>query len=169
MKNFKKGILATLVAAVGVLGAAQSAMAGTATATFQVTATVNSACVVSATNVAFGTITPAATGTSTATGTITSTCTKTTPYTLAISAGSSASVAGRTMVGGTAGNDDKLAYNLYTSNTYTTPWGETVGTNTVGLTGTGTAQTSTVFGRLDLNQYLKPDTYTDNLTVTLAY
>lgn len=168
MKNFKKGILATLVAAVGILGA-QSAMAGTATATFQVSATVNSACVVSATNVAFGTVTPAATGTLPATGTITSTCTKTTPYTLAISAGGSGNVATRTMTGGIAENADKLAYNLYTANDYTTVWGETIGTNTVGLTGTGVAQTSTVFGKLDLNQYLKPDTYSDNLTVTLAY
>lgn len=50
MKNFKKGILATLVAAVGVLGAAQSAMAGSATATFQVTATVTTTCT---TNVGF--------------------------------------------------------------------------------------------------------------------
>lgn len=168
MKNLKKGILATLLAAVGVMGA-QSAMAGTASATFQVTATVNAACVVSATNVAFGTVTPAATGTLPATGTITSTCTKTTPYTLAISAGNSGSVAARTMAGATSGNTDALAYNLYTTSTYTTPWGETVGTNTVALTGTGAAQTSTIFGQLPLNQYLKPDTYSDNLTVTLAY
>lgn len=168
MKNFKKGFLASALAIVGLIGASQSAIAGTATATFQVTATVNSACVVSATNVAFGTITPAATGTSQATGTITSTCTKTTPYTLAISAGGSGSVAARTMAG-TAGNTDVLAYNLYTSNTYATPWGETVGTNTVAAVGTGAAQTATIYGQLSLNQYLKPDTYTDNLTVTLAY
>lgn len=168
MKNFKKGILATLVATIGIL-ASQSAMAGTATATFQVTATVNSACVIAATNVAFGTVTPAATGTLAAQGTITSTCTKTTPYTLAISGGTSNDVSARKMAPGSTDNADKLAYNLYTSNAYTTPWGETIGTNTVGLTGTGAAQTSTVFGRLDLNQYLRPDTYTDNLTVTLAY
>lgn len=168
MKSLKKGILATLVAAIGVMSA-QSAMAATASATFQVTATVNSACIVSTENVAFGTVTPAATGMLPATGKITSTCTKTTPYTLAISAGTSGEIANRTMAGATSGNADKLAYNLYTSNTYATVWGETVGSNTVGLTGTGTAQTSTIFGRLSLNQYLKPDTYTDNLTVTLAY
>lgn len=168
MKSLKKGILATLVAAIGVMSA-QSAMAATASATFQVTATVNSACIVSATNVAFATVTPAATGNTTATGTITSTCTKTTPYTLAISAGNSGDIANRTMTGATSGNADKLAYNLYTSNTHATVWGETVGLNTVGLTGTGTAQASTIFGKLPLNQYLKPDTYSDNLTVTLAY
>lgn len=168
MRNFKKGILATLVAAFGVMSA-QSAMAATTSATFQVTATVNSACIVSASNVAFGTVTPAATGVLPATGTITSTCTKTTPYTLAISAGSSGDITNRTMTGATAGNEDKLAYNLYTSNTHTTVWGETVGVNTVGLTGTGTEQKTTVFGQLSLNQYLKPDTYADNLTVTLSY
>ena len=45
----------------------------------------------------------------------------------------------------------------------------TASTSTVGLTGTGADQTSTVYGKLSLNQYVKPDTYTDNLTVTLSY
>ena len=39
----------------------------------------------------------------------------------------------------------------------------------VSLTGTGSTQNSTVYGKLSLNQYIKPDTYTDNLTVTLSY
>lgn len=164
-KSFKQGLLA--VAAL--LAVSGSAFAGSATANFQVSATVAASCLVSATNVAFGTITPAATGTATATGTITSTCTKTTPYNLEISAGNSNSVAARTMAGATGGNTNTLAYNVYTSNTYATPWGVTVGTNTVALTGTGVAQTSTVYGQLSLNQYLTPDNYSDSLTVTLAY
>ncbi|WP_175789436.1 Csu type fimbrial protein [Burkholderia cenocepacia] len=144
------------------------AVAGTATATFQATATLSSSCVVSATNVNFGTITPEATGTTTATGTITATCSNNVPYNLAISAGSG-TTASRTMLGAGSDNTDKLAYNLYTSSSLTTVWGETVGTDTVGLTGNGQAQSSTVYGSLSNNQYLKPDTYTDNLTVTLSY
>lgn len=75
------------------------------------------------------------------------------------------------MTGADSANADKLAYNLYTANDYTTIWGDLGGSNfnTVDLVGTGAAQTSTVFGKLALNQYLKPDTYTDNLTVTLSY
>lgn len=141
--------------------------AGSATANFQVTATVNSSCTVSATNVNFAAVTPAATGDATAPGTITSTCTKNTPYKLAINAGSG-TIAQRTM-GGTGGNTDKLNYNLYTDNTYTKVWGQTPGTDTVDLTGDGTAQTSTIYGKLPLNQYVKADSYSDNLTVTINY
>lgn len=160
--KFKLTILAALAALSG------TAMAdGTATANFQVTATVNASCTVSATNVNFGPVTPAATGDATNTGTITSTCTKNTPYKLAINAGNG-TVAQRTMAG-TAGNDDKLNYNLYTDNTYSKVWGQTVGSDTVDLTGDGTAQTSTIYGKLPLNQYIKADSYSDNLTVTINY
>lgn len=160
--KFKLLAMAALAALSG------SAMAaGSATANFQVTATVNSSCTVAATNVAFGAITPAATGTAPAQGTITSTCTKNTPYNLAINAGSG-TIAARSMAG-TSGNTDKLLYNLYTDNTYTKVWGTTVGSDTVAVTGDGTAQTSTIYGRLDLNQYIKADNYADNLTVTINY
>ena len=163
MKRFvKKGLVASLVAGLAALSAS-SAMAGTATTTFQVTATVAASCVVSATNVAFGSITPAATGNASATGTITSTCTKSTPYTLNINAGGSGSIAARTMGGAVSGNTDKLAYNLYTDAAYANLFGDGSGTSkNVSLTGTGAAQTTTVYGNLALNQYLTPDTYTDN-------
>ena len=166
MIKSKISLLALALAAIS-----SQAFAGTTSANFQSTATLSSSCVVSATNVNFGTITPAATGTTTATGTITSTCSNNVAYSLSISAGSSAAITARTMVGGTAGNTDKLAYNLYTESALTNVWGDgTTGNGAkVSLTGTGIAQTSTVFGSLALNQYLKPDTYTDNLTVTLAY
>lgn len=155
--------------AIALTAISSQAFAANATATFQATATLNSACTVSADTVSFGPITPAATGTAGATGTITSTCSNNVPYTLSINGGVSTDISARTMAGATSGNTDKLAYNLYTDATYTNVWGDGVKGKTVGLTGTGIAQTSTVFGQLSLNQYLKPDTYTDNLTVTLAY
>jgi spore coat protein U-like protein len=167
MKFVSKSLFAAVAVAVAALST--SAQAGTATANFQVTATVSSTCVVSATNVAFGTVNPAATGTASATGTISSTCTKSTPYTLNINAGSG-TFASRTMTGATSGNTDKLAYNLYTANTYATVFGDGTGsTGNVSLTGTGAAQTTTVYGQLSLNQYITPDSYADNLTVTLSY
>ncbi|MBA4242276.1 MAG: spore coat protein, partial [Sphingobacteriaceae bacterium] len=151
------------------LAAAASINAASSTAVFQVSATVSASCNVSATNVAFGAITPAATGVAQATGTITSTCTKTTPYTLSINKGVAPTYATRTMAG-TGGNTDLLNYNLYTSNAYTTIFGDaTESTQTVGGTGTGVAQATTVYGQLSLNQYIKPDAYTDNLIVTLSY
>jgi len=164
MIKTKISVIALALAAIS-----SQAFAGSATANIQATATLNSACVVSATNVAFGAITPAATGNTTATGTITSTCSKSVPYTLTINAGSG-TIAARTMVGAATGNTDKLAYNLYADAGATLVWGDATGSSVKVMgTGSGTAQTSTVYGSLSNNQYLKPDTYTDNLTVTMTY
>ncbi|WP_423778032.1 spore coat protein U domain-containing protein [Delftia acidovorans] len=169
--KFKITVLAIALASLsGSVWAGAGPPAQNATATFQVTASVSATCVISATNVAFGAITPAATGTATTTGTITSTCTKTTPYTLALNAGGG-TIAARTMAGGTAGNTDKLAYNIYTDAGATLIFGDGTAGNgsTVGLTGTGAAQTTTIYGQSSLNQYVKPDAYSDNLTVTMTY
>jgi len=144
------------------------AFAGTETATFQSTATLNASCVVSATNVNFGTITPAS-GVTNANGEITSTCSKSLPYTIVISGGTSGIANARTMAG-TAGNTDKLKYYLSPTASYSSSWGDgTNGTTIVNRTGTGAAQSNTVYGSLPINQYLKPDTYSDNLTVTMTY
>lgn len=156
-----------LLVALSLVGLAQSSMAGTANGNFQATATLNSSCVVTATNVAFGTITPAATGDATATGTVTSRCSKYVAYSLSINGGTG-SITARTMAG-TSGNTDKLNYNLYTDVGTTQVWGDGTTGAKVSLTGTGSTQNSTVYGKLSLNQYIKPDTYTDNLTVTLSY
>ena len=161
--------LTKILSALALVGLAQASFAATSTsANFQATATLNSSCVVTATNVAFGTITPAATGTASATGTITSRCSNNVGYTLSINAGSG-TIAARTMTGATNGNTDKLAYNLYQDAGYATLWGDGTTGSKVSLTGSGVTQTSTVYGTLSLNQYIKPDTYADNLTVTLSY
>jgi spore coat protein U-like protein len=154
----------------GLILAAMSgvAMAGSTNATFQASATINASCVVAASNVSFGAITPASTGTATASGAITSTCSNSVPYTLAINAGSG-TIAARKMAGSASDNLDKLAYNLYTSSALTTVWGDGTTGSTVSMTGSGVAQSNTIYGSLALDQYLVPDTYTDNLTVTLAY
>lgn len=158
----------TLIAIALAAISSQAFAAGTATANFQATATVSSSCVVTATNVNFGTITPDATGSATANGVITSRCSNKVGYTLSLNAGAG-TIAARKMAGATAGNTDQLAYNLYTDAGATEVWGDGATGSTVGLTGNGADQTSTVYGKLSLNQYIKPDNYADNLTVTLSY
>ena len=147
------------------------AHAGSINSNFQTSASLASTCVLSATNVAFGAITPAATGSNNATGTITSTCTKATTYSLAINAGGSGSISARTISGTIAGNTDKVAYNLYTDSVHTTLFGDgsLFSGSVVQLTGSGSAQITSVYGNLLLNQYITPDNYSDNLTVTLSY
>lgn len=163
-----KAKLSFLVAAL-VLGCATHVIAGTSTATFQAAATLNAGCVVKAMNVNFGNMTPSATGTLSGSGGVVATCSKNLPYTLSISAGTSGDISSRTMMGAIADNKDKLSYNLYIDSAATNIWGDGATGKTITQNGAGAPIMNTIFGKLSLNQYLRPDTYTDNLTVTLTY
>lgn len=165
-KLFKQGLVSSAVAIAAF--ASMSANAATpVTAQLNTSATISSACRIAAQDISFGTVTPAASGDVTATGNLTATCTNGTAYKITISAGNSGSDAARTMKGAT-GNNDVFAYNLYSDAAFANIWRSTE-VDGVGGTGNGAAQTLTVHAKAPLNQYLKPDTYTDVLTVTLAY
>jgi len=166
----RKILIATAVGAALVAGA--SADAATATTTFQVTATVLKTCSVSAATLAFGNYTPGA-GNVAGTTTVNVNCTKTTPYTVALDKGTTTggSLAQRLMANGT----NTLQYNLYTTNTYATVWGDGTGsTATQAGVGAGlaTANTLTVYGQLPdnaTNQNAVPGAYADTITVTVTY
>ncbi len=51
---------------------------------------------------------------------------------------------------------------------YTTVWGNTIGTNTVTGTGTGAAQSFTVYAQ-NTNANFTPDSYADTVGVTVTY
>jgi spore coat protein U-like protein len=133
--------------------------------TFSVTATVLSACSLSATNLAFGTYSGSLIS---ALSTISVTCTNTTTYNISLNAGNAtgATVTNRSMTGPVS---TLLKYNLFSNSGQTTNWGNTVGTDTVAGTGTGTAQSLTVYGRLPANQYVEPGTYSDTIIATITY
>ncbi|NMG35433.1 fimbrial major subunit CsuA/B family protein [Azoarcus sp. TTM-91] len=142
---------------------AGAAFGATATATFSVTATVLANCIVSASPLAFGNYSSLQLD---ATTTVTVTCTSGTTYNVGLDAGigSGATVTTRRMSGvGT------LNYTLYSDSARTTVFGNTVGTNTVAATGTGSAQPLTVYGRIPGGQYPAAGSYTDTITVTVTY
>ena len=148
------------------------AQAGSAGNTFQVTATVTSACTVSGTTLNFGSsIDPLATATPLdATSTLSVQCTNTTPYTVALSAGANAggasNFASRTMKSGS----NALGYQLYLDSGRASVWGDgTSSSSTLGGTGTGSAQTLTIYGRLPSLANVVPGSYTDTVTVTVSY
>lgn len=146
--------------------------ASTATNTFQATATVISSCTVSGTTLNFGnsldtlaTPTPVS-----ATSTLTVQCTNTTPYTVALNAGSNAGGASnfssRTMKSGS----NTLAYQLYLDSGHASVWGDgTSSSSTVAGTGTGNAQTLSIYGSLPSLANVVPGSYTDTVTVTVSY
>ncbi len=166
-----KTLVKPLLLASLLLGSGLS-MAGTATNTFQVTATVISSCTVAGTALNFGSsIDPLAAATPLdATSTLNVQCTNTTPYTVALNAGANAGGASnfttRTMKSGTR----SLGYQLYLDAGRSSVWGDgTATSSTVAGTGTGSAQSLTIYGRLPSLANVVPGSYTDTVTVTISY
>jgi spore coat protein U-like protein len=168
-----RNVLTTLLTAGALLGAAGSASAANpATTTFVVSATVLKNCTVSALPLAFGPYTPLG-GALAVNTTVSVSCTKSTPFNTELTAGLTAgSTIAQRLLNDGAG--DTLQYNLYTTAGFATPWGITVGTNTVAGVGAGmgTPVVQTVYGQLVdsvANQGVPPGAYTDTITVNVAY
>lgn len=155
------------VLAFALISLSSQAFAGTTLGSFQTNATLSSSCSVFALGINFGTITPAASGIVEALGSIHTTCSKGVSYVVQLSPGAG-SFEERTMIG-TAGNTDTLAYNLYTNPSHDTIWSNIANGGAVELVGTGLPESNFIFGSLNLNQYIKPDDYSDTITVNLSY
>lgn len=164
------------IVAMGAMGTfAASANAATATASFQVLITIQKTCAVTAgtaSNINLGTVAPSATPNN-GNNTISVTCSKNTPYNVGLlpsSANSGTANGTGNMISTTAPttNTDKVPYTLYSNSGYSTVWGNTIGTNTVTGTGTGAAQSLTVYAQ-NTNANFTPDSYADTVGVTVTY
>jgi spore coat protein U-like protein len=145
-----------------------SAFAGSATTNVAGAADVQATCSVAVGNINFGQISTASS--TNASTSITAICTKDTSYTLSVNIGNSSSFNNRIMTGSTSGNVDGLNYNIYNSNQYNSIVGDGTGSTVVYTgTGSGLSQSYSLYGSIPGNQYVTPDNYTDNLTVTLNY
>ena len=147
---------------------AQPAQAATDTGTFQVQLTVEAACFVRSTNsLDFGTSDGlfAFAAPALATGTFDVLCTSGTPYDVGLDLGANWTGASRAMKspGGT------VRYVLYSDESRQKNWGETVGDDTVADTGTGVAQTLTIYGRVPSQISVPTGIYTDTITITITF
>jgi spore coat protein U-like protein len=163
--TLKLAVAGTLVMAAGVASAASPA-----TTTLNVSANVASNCLVTAAPLAFADYD--ASNTVDGSANLSVRCSTGTPYTIKLGGGVNGTVTQRLLSDGT----NNLEYNLYTSATRTTVWGETVGINTVPGTGQGMsstkANTHTVYGTIansDANQDAPTGLYTDTVAVTVEY
>jgi len=136
-----------------------------ATTTFPVTVVISATCTISATALAFGNYSGALID---STSTISVTCTKAATYNVGLNAGlaTGATVTTRKMTGPAPA---LLSYSLFSNSVHTTNWGNTVGTDTVAGTGTGSVQSLTVYGQVPAGQFTKPGSYADTITATVTY
>ena len=138
---------------------------GNFSTSFTATATVLSSCTVSATNLNFGTV-GIFTSNIDATNSVSPTCTNGTPYNVGLDKGLyGSSVTTRQMKAGTA----LINYSLCSNPGRTANWGGTVGVDTVAGTGTGSAQSLAVYGRIPPQTTPAPATYSDTIVVTVTY
>jgi len=134
------------------------------TTSFSLTATIQASCSISANALTFGNYSGALVETNT---TLSVTCTDTTPYNVGLNAGiaTGATVTNRMMTGP---GGALLHYSLFSNSTYSTNWGNSSGSWVAG-TGTGSAQTLTVYGQVPASQKTISGTYTDTITATVNY
>lgn len=132
-------------------------------------------CSVSASGVSFGPYDPSYAQAKTATGTVNVSCSVTliglfASWTLSLSPGSSASYTNRTLVNGAS----TLQYNLFTTASYSTVWGNgsgatgVVSDNALLLVGNNTYH-YTVYGRIPPLQDVRKGNYSDSIVVTINY
>lgn len=119
------------------------------------------------TELAFGSISGLITANSDQTSTISMTCTGRTPWTVGLNDGLNASGSIRRMRLGITGN--YVNYELYRESARTNRWGNTINTDTVAGTGTGSSATLTVHGRVPATQAAASGSYSDTITVTVTY
>lgn len=149
------------------LGSASTGWAATATDTFQVTATVPDECIISATDMAFGNYSVTAGTAVDGATTLSVTCSGGTAYEVSLDAGagSGATATTRKMTSGA----NTLDYSLYQDAGRTQVWGDTAGSNTVSGSGTGSAQTINVYGRISASQAAAAGAYSDTITATISF
>jgi spore coat protein U-like protein len=168
----KKLLLVSVLAALSSIGSL--AVAAQVTASFDVKLTVQKACNVSAgTAIDFGSVASTSTTDLAGSTTISVTCSNRLPYTIGLtSTKNPTSTTGAGLLkGATTGNTDTVGYQLRkATGTGGAIWGNTVGTNTLAVSGTGLAQSQTVYATLPgtgLN--VQADTYSDTVTVSVDY
>jgi spore coat protein U-like protein len=135
------------------------------TVSFLVTANVPPDCTFSAADLVFGTYSGAQLD---AQSQISLTCTSGTAWNVGLNQGTfaGATVTTRKMTGP---GSSSMSYSLFRNSARSQNWGNTVGTDTVSGTGSGSSQSVTVFGRVPGAQNLPAGSYQDTIIATITF
>ena len=132
---------------------------------FTATATNVKTCRVTANDLDFGAVTTLA-GNLDVNGSASVTCTNATPYRVLLNNGlTGTGPTNRKMTLGA----NAVTYALYRDNPRTLPWGNISGTNSLSGTGTGSAQSIPIYGRVPAQTLPPPGAYRDTITITVEY
>ena len=161
--------LSFVAAALPVTGTAATYLNGSNNTTFDVTLKIVANCVISAAPLDFGQTQGVLASNVSVNTNLSVTCTNTTPYNVGLNAGTGSGSVGTTRyLAGTGGNTATVQYNLFQT-AGATVWGNTQGTDTHSGTGTGAAQTITVYGQVPVQSTPAPDTYKSTITATVYF
>jgi spore coat protein U-like protein len=139
---------------------------GSGTFPFTVSATVQQSCsLTGAGNLGFGSVASNFSGNIDASSTITMNCIYRTSWQVGLDNGQHAAGTTRRMIQG-AGT---VVYELYRDNGRSQRWGNTLNTDTQTGSGTGSAQSLTVYGRVLPQSGLAAGSYADKITVTVTF
>ncbi len=162
--------LGTLLAAGGLalafVPATPAAAFTTSTGTLNVTASIGTTCTVGNVSIGFGTITTASAVTTT--GNLQVSCSNGLTYSLDLDPGvnPAAANANRQLANGA----NRLGYNIYTTNTFTTVWGSAMsGGTSQSFTGTGSNQVITAYLKVPIQTAPPAGLYTDTVTITATF
>lgn len=138
----------------------------TRSTSFNATATVPTTCTLSTNNLDFGNA-GLLNSNRDASTTLSVTCTNATSYNVGLDGGVSGASdpTQRKMTHGA----EQITYGLYRDAARTLPFGNVIGSNTATGTGSGLAQTLTVYGRIQPQSTPSPGVYSDTIIVTLTY
>lgn len=173
MTTFRTFALRNFIAAslmgLSLLAASGQATASTVVGTLGVSAAVTSSCVITGTS-AIGLTGQTFSSDGKGQGTVTVTCTNQTPYDIGLDAGggTGATTAARVLTGSGGAT---IGYTLSQTGDGQTPWGNTIGTDTKHLIGTGQSVDTPVYMQLDPAglQAAAAGTYSDTVNVTVTY
>ncbi len=139
---------------------------GTGLFPFYVNAMVQPNCnLTAASNMNFPTVASNFSSNDDANSTIQMTCVNRTAWQVGLDDGQHASGTTRRMVQGA----NAVTYQLFSDNALTVPWGNTLNTDTVSGTGSGSSQTLHVYGQVVPQSALVAGSYSDTVTVTVTF
>ena len=137
-------------------------------APFIVRLTNNSTCTVATTTLDFGTM-ASLNSAGTATNSVGITCTAGTQYEVGMSNGTSGGTGPGARLMKNVATPQAVTYGIYRDANHSSPWGDTLGSNTHTGTGTGAVQNFTGYGLIPAQPTPPALTYQDTVVVTVTY